>query len=83
MKMKTTYLNFKDTKYMGRRKQGEGYVDHLSAWQYWWEYRDGTEGGMLWIDWHTGQVIDYDGAFDLPDYVKEELKVMGVDCDWD
>jgi len=57
--------------YVGRRP-----VPIDGPWQYWWEYADGTEGGMIWIEDNT--VIDYDGAFDMPACVWQELAEQGV-----
>lgn len=49
-------------------------------WGHYWQRQDGTEGGELWIE--GGKVIDFDGAFDLPSYVKEELARIGLEVDW-
>lgn len=46
----------------------------------WWEYKDGSEGGELWIDTKRRCVDDFDGACDLPGYVKKELENLGIDA---
>lgn len=45
-----------------------------------WEYSDGTEGGGLWfyVNEYGIYLEDYDGAFDLPQYVKTVLKDYGI-----
>jgi hypothetical protein len=48
-----------------------------------WQYRNGEEGGELFVDPTDATVYDYDGAFDLPRYIKEELKGHGITCPWD
>ena len=63
--------------YVGRRGLDKP-VPFDEAWQLWWEYRDGGEGGMIWFDHTTGELIDYDGAFDLPTYVYDELKSLDI-----
>lgn len=50
--------------------------------QGYWEYKSGGEGGELHIDLATNEVEDFDGAFDLPKYVKEELASLGLTCPW-
>lgn len=57
------------------------YSEH--KWCHWWEYKDGSEGGELWLSYATKEVIDFDGAFDLPSYVKEELKSAGYKIGWE
>ena len=49
----------------------------------WWEYSDGEEGGELHIDTKLAEVDDFDGAGDLPSYIKKELKSLGITCTWD
>ena len=49
----------------------------------WWQYKDGEDGGELHIDTKLAEVHDCDGAYDLPRYVKKELKSLGITCDWD
>ena len=44
----------------------------------WWERQDGSEGGELEIDSHTAEISDFDGCYDLPKYVYEELKTLGI-----
>ena len=52
-----------------------------------WEYMDGGEGGdlNLWYNQTLNEieVLDFDGAYDLPPYVKNELKVLDISCNWD
>lgn len=56
---------------------------HLDGY---WERKDGSEGGVLqlWANTEENQleVLEFDGAYDLPLYVKDELKAIGVICDW-
>lgn len=40
-----------------------------------WERADGSEGGGLWFQ--DKELTDYDGAFELPKVVAEELRAMG------
>lgn len=52
-----------------------------------WEYKGGAEGGELYIWANTDdnllEVDDFDGAYDLPSYVKKELSDnLNVICDW-
>ena len=49
----------------------------------WWKYKDGSEGGELYVDTILGEVDDFDGAYDLPLYVKGELAGLGIECSWD
>ena len=49
----------------------------------WWEHADGSEGGYLRINTATADIEDFDGAGDLPSYVREELLVLGITCHWD
>lgn len=44
----------------------------------WWEYKNGCEGGELIIDSKDGDLIDYDGCFELPSYIIEELTSLGI-----
>ena len=50
------------------------------------ERKDGSEGGDLtiWLneDDKTIEVSDFDGSYDLPEYVKDELKAYDIICDW-
>lgn len=56
------------------------FTDHVLSG--YWEYKDGSEGGdlELWANKKDNilEVNDFDGAYDLPSYVKEELKSLGV-----
>lgn len=47
-----------------------------------WQRKSGAEGGELVIDANEMEVIDFDGAGDLPRYVKEELKQNGIRVDF-
>lgn len=49
----------------------------------WWQHEDGSEGGELHIDIKNAVVEDFDGSWDLPEYVKKELKSLGITCEWD
>lgn len=61
-------------------------VDPESMYGY-WEYRDGTEGGGLWFSPTPVQVprglelVDYDGAYELPRGVVALLKEAGFYLD--
>jgi len=49
-----------------------------------WEYRDGTEGGGLWFAPTPGgrvELIDYDGAFELPSGTVAAIRSMGYEVD--
>jgi hypothetical protein len=50
-----------------------------------WEYRDGTEGGGLWFAKCDGatalELVDYDGAFELPRAVVRALRAAGYVLD--
>lgn len=53
-----------------------------------WEYRDGTEGGGLWFEPTPGgaaELIDYDGAYELPKGVPAAIRELGyvVDADFE
>lgn len=60
--------------------QGQAFVSG------WWEYDDGGEGGdlELWanLDDNVLEIVDYDGAYDLPQYIKDELALHDIVCDW-
>ena len=47
----------------------------------WWQRKDGSEGGdlELWLN-DSGQweVNDFDGAYDLPSYLKAELEAQKI-----
>lgn len=54
-------------------------IDTKSNYGY-WEHRDGSEGGGLWFGADEGgatELIDYDGAFELPKRVVEALRDIG------
>lgn len=44
----------------------------------WWERKNGSEGGELHIDAKEAEVCDFDGACDLPQYVREELSALNI-----
>ena len=46
-----------------------------------WEYADGTEGGELLFQGR--ELIDYDGAFELPRKVVAALRAAGFELDED
>jgi hypothetical protein len=48
----------------------------------WWERKDGSEGGMLKVCTIDGEVSDFDGGYDLPTYVREELKRLNVEVNF-
>jgi len=48
----------------------------------WWERLNGSEGGMLKIDCSLGEVVDFDGGYDLPVYVRNELSQIGISCNF-
>ena len=47
-----------------------------------WEFSDGGEGGELHIDVQSKEVTDFDGHYDLPSYVKAELRAAGYIVDF-
>lgn len=55
-------------------------IDPVSRAGY-WEHRDGSEGGGLWFAPVPGrdylELLDYDGAFDLPEAVIQSLVDSG------
>lgn len=53
-------------------------VDTASQYGY-WERSDGSEGGGLWFE--GAELIDYDGAFELPRRVIEALLAAGFTVD--
>jgi len=59
------------------RENRRGYYQHY------WLYPDGGEGGELALDYLEREVADYDGAFDLPRAVKDELNAAGWRTPWD
>jgi hypothetical protein len=50
------------------------FIDPAAEYGY-WERKDGSEGGGLWFEGKT--LVDYDGAFDLPRAVYDELRELG------
>lgn len=47
----------------------------------WWERADGSEGGDLALYYNDEgklEVNDFDGAYDLPKYLRAELESLGV-----
>jgi hypothetical protein len=57
-------------------------IDTAARYGY-WEYRDGSEGGGLWFEpaGRTLELIDYDGAFELPRAVVAALRAAGYILD--
>lgn len=70
------YFGFKD--HYGNQMPRSGSIQRG-----WWERKSGAEGGELIVNVDDKEVIDFDGANDLPDYVKEELKEAGYTIDWE
>ena len=64
--------------------RGTVQIDPKAQYGY-WEHRDCTEGGGLWFGPadHTGalELLDYDGAFELPRRVVEGLRIAGFKLD--
>ena len=48
-------------------------------WAHYWDEEDGGEGGELWIA--NGRVEDYDGCYELPEHVKAELRLAGIEME--
>ena len=51
----------------------------------WFEFYDKKTGGNRWHAegglWFEDKVLtDYDGVFDLPDFIIDKLKELGYDC---
>ena len=44
----------------------------------WWRRSNGSEGGELTIDAESSDVLDFDGCYDLPKYVYDELAEWGI-----
>ena len=70
-------------------EHGEVGIDPAALYGY-WECKDGSEGGGLWFErlpagtagYSTGlDLVDFDGAFDLPKSVKTALLAAGVYLD--
>ena len=40
-----------------------------------------AEGG-IWLNKDNSEVMDFDGVYDLPTFVKEQLKKWGIVCRW-
>lgn len=63
---------------------GEVGIDTDALYGY-WERKDGSEGGGLWFECldtkGTLELIDYDGAFELPRSVVSALLAAGVVMD--
>lgn len=58
-------------------------IDELACYGY-WEHRDGAGGGGLWFDRDdTGalELVDFDGAYELPFAVVEHLRDAGIIVD--
>ena len=70
-------------------EHGKVGIDPAALYGY-WERKDGSEGGGLWFDrlpagtagYPSGlDLIDYDGAFELPRSVVAALRVAGIYLD--
>jgi hypothetical protein len=58
-------------------------IDHAAQYGY-WERKDGSEGGGLWFAQDTQgelELIDYDGAAELPRAVVQALRAAGFMLD--
>ena len=60
-------------------QKGRVQIDTESRYGY-WERSDGTEGGGLWFGTDMGclELLDYDGAYELPKAVVKALRDYGV-----
>lgn len=49
----------------------------------WWERKNGAEGGELHIkiDKDGLELYDYDGCYELPEYIVQELQALGVNTE--
>ena len=47
----------------------------------WWEHKDGGEGGELRIDLIDASVCDYDGCYDLPKHVQDEILSLAINLE--
>lgn len=67
----------------GKWVKTKAHANHeTDMWAHYWEHADGSEGGEMWINprgEHGPELVDFDGAVDLPDYVYRELWKNGVD----
>lgn len=62
---------------------GKVQIDRAARYGY-WEHPDGTEGGGLWFDAAEGdalELIDFDGAYELPPSVVACLRANGYEVD--
>lgn len=58
-------------------------IDRAALYGY-WERKDGSEGGGLWfdrLDDGSIELVDYDGAFELPRSVVAALRAAGIVLD--
>lgn len=87
--MRQTY-NFDTILHPWGLGHGEVGIDSAALYGY-WERKDGSEGGGLWFSRElinsrldqkgSLELIDFDGAFDLPKAVKAALVTAGVVLD--
>jgi hypothetical protein len=61
-------------------KTGRGFETN-DPWAHYWRHPNGAEGGELWLG-NGGRIVDYDGAFDLPEPVYRELAECGYYPDY-
>lgn len=64
---------------------GEVRIDTAAKYGY-WEHPDGSEGGGLWFDFvenkdEAVELLDYDGAFELPPKVIKAIRDAGFEVD--
>jgi len=43
-----------------------------------WYHEDLSYGGIIIIDLESRAVVDYDGVFDLPEHIKNQLHQAGI-----
>ncbi len=58
--------------------RGKVFIDTVAQYGY-WERRDGSEGGGLWFE--DKEMVDYDGAYELPIKVEQALREAGYSVD--
>jgi len=65
--------------YSNRPTSGLVQIDTAARYGY-WDYPDGSEGGGLWFGTDMGclELLDYDGAYELPKQVVKALRDYGV-----
>ena len=80
----TDSYNFDITLHPWGADHGVVGIDTAALYGY-WERKDGSEGGGLWFERldtkGTLELIDYDGAFELPRSVVAALRAAGVVMD--